>query len=386
MDYMEDLEFLRSWACKIKFMLGKMQSITSESGGRCFFTIGNTAKPTENLRPYTTPIRKVSNGIVCGVVVFTQTQGVLAAMLADTLVDSIIVDAEKKIPLCAGVDPAPFEALGLSLPDMNNLEGITSGTDKCNLSSSCSAVIKSADFFEYKSNDMTVEGLWYYLANNMNGLTGKCIAVIGGGNIGFKLAIKLVESGSNVHFVRRDRVKGQALVDAANLIKPAATTASVSYNDNVVQASTSCDAVIGCTNGKAVIDTMVVNAMNPQGLLVDVGKGSVTAEAVILAAEKGINVLRFDVTSAIDGMIATIESNRAVSAKIGRKVIAEGIAVVSGGYLGAEGDIVVDDYRKPEQIFGVCDGHGDFKQQISPRDELNLNRLSNDCEIDKNIC
>ncbi|WP_031482528.1 NAD(P)-binding domain-containing protein [Maridesulfovibrio frigidus] len=375
MDYIEDYDYLQNWVCKIRFMLEKMKSIASESSGKCFFTIGNTTKQTDGLRPYTTPIRKVSNGVVCGVVVFTQTQGILAASIVDKFVDSVIVDAEKKLPLLLGLDPKPFINAGLPVPDLANKNNDELCPETWNLSSACFGAVNNADCFEYKSNDMTVEGLWYYLASSMKGLSGRNVAIIGGGNIGFKLAIKLVESGCNVQFVRRDKSKGQALVEAINIIKPPATKATVLYNDDPVAASTDSDAIIGCTNGKIAITSDMVRRMMPGGLLVDVGKGSISSEGVNIALEMGVNVLRYDVTSAIDGMIATVESNCETSVKMGRKALADGIVLVSGGYLGAEGDMVVDDFRKPEQIFGICDGHGDFKQTISSSEELALSKV-----------
>ncbi len=375
MTFIEDHQYLQQWICKIKFMINKMKNIVAYNGGRVFFTIGNTTKQTEGLRPYTTPIRKISNGVVCGVVVFTQTQGLLAASIADALVDSILIDAEKKLPLLTELDAKPFNDAGIPIPEIGDLQTQDLNHEKWNLSAACSAVVKRADCFEYKSNDMTVEGLWYYLASGLRGLNGRKIAIIGGGNIGFKLSIKLVESGCDVQFVRRDASKGKALASAVNLIKPPATMATVQFNSDPVNASKDCDAIIGCTDGKSAITLDMVRAMKSDGFLVDVGKGSIVPDGVKLAHEIGLNVLRCDVTAAIDGMIATVENNRLSSVKVGRKELVGGIMLVSGGYLGAEGNIVVDDYRNPRQIFGICDGHGDLKQILSLTDKESLSKV-----------
>ena len=199
------------------------------------------------------------------------------------------------------------------------------------------------------------------------------MAIIGSGNIGFKLALKLVESGCHVELVRRDMARGMLMADAINIAKPHSTIAIAHNNQDPLQASLFCDAIIGCTNGVPAITWEMIQCMKSDGIVIDVGKGSVFEEAVEKAVQHGVNVIRCDIAAAIDGLIATAERNRLImSRKMGRREIENGVFVVSGGCMGLVDDIVVDNYRDPQRIIGVADGMGDLKQHLSGKNYRDL--------------
>ena len=54
--------------------------------------------------------------------------------------------------------------------------------------------------------------------------------------------------------------------------------------------------------------------------------------------------------------------------KMARGII-NGLSVVSGGVIAKENEIVVDDYRNPQSVYGVADGKGDFDRTVS-KDQL----------------
>ena len=64
----------------------------------------------------------------------------------------------------------------------------------------------------------------------------------------------------------------------------------------------------------------------------------------------------------------------------------KGIEVVSGGYYGKYGDVVVDNITKPTQLIGIADGRGDimrhnfsneFKKNIETINHWILNKKNN---------
>ena len=66
--------------------------------------------------------------------------------------------------------------------------------------------------------------------------------------------------------------------------------------------------------------------------------------------------------------------------EMGRREIKKDVFVVSGGLLGQDGDILVDNYSKPNQIYGIADGSGDIKRDLSKSEEkliLNLKKFLN---------
>ena len=48
---------------------------------------------------------------------------------------------------------------------------------------------------------------------------------------------------------------------------------------------------------------------------------------------------------------------------MGRKKLKNNQFIISGGQIGKDGDIVVDNYNKPKQVIGIADGMGDIKEK-----------------------
>ena len=367
----EDVEYLHDWLEQTENLAIEIRTQAQKEGGLAIFTISSTVKIRENGHPFLTPMRRIIHGFIGGAVVFSQTQAILVCKRIDGMVDQILVDAEKKIGITFGVDENTLKHFGLELPTDWDLGRVY--VEMGNLSGACERHIKKSHFQEYKPNDVTVESVWHFLSNRYRTLSGKRITIIGSGNIGFKLALKLVESGSHVELVRRDLWRGTLMADVINIAKHESTIAIAHYNPNPLQASLFCDVLIGCTNGTPAITWEMIQSMKPDGIVIDVGKGCVFKDAVQKAVEHEIPIIRCDITSAIDGLISTIKRTQIImEQEMGRLEIEKGIFIVSGGFLGLEGDIVVDNYRSPHRIIGVTDGMGDLKQVLSKKDQHNI--------------
>ena len=370
----EDIKHLEEWLEKAKELANSISTKSQESGVKSIFTISTTTKVSNKHYPYLTPIRKIIHGFIGGSVVFSQTQAYILSKHIDGIVDLILVDAEKKIGITLGVDKNALEHFALEFPHENVQSRVH--VEMGNLSASCAMVIEKSQFHEYKPNDMTVEAVWHFLSYHFKILSGKKIAIIGGGNIGFKLALKLVESGSNIELVRRDMGRGTLMTDVIDIAKPTSTIAIAHYNPDPLQASLFSDAIIGCTNGAPVITWKMIQSMKPDGIVIDVGKGSVFKDAVQQSIKHNIPIFRSDISSAIDGVISTIQRNKQIIEKeIGRREIKKNIFIVSGGQLGEDGDLVVDNYVQPRQIFGIANGMGDLKQNLSKKDKENIKKM-----------
>ncbi len=58
------------------------------------------------------------------------------------------------------------------------------------------------------------------MKKNLRGVGGKKILIIGAGNIGFKIALQLVERGAKVYLCAKNLKKLKLKVDTLNSIKP----------------------------------------------------------------------------------------------------------------------------------------------------------------------
>lgn len=338
----------------------KIQLIAKESGKLTGFCIGNTRK-IDFRGFYFSPIRQASRVVAGSAIVYSELEAVKIAKAVDGRVDYIFIDTEKKINL-----------------DMWGSDGVG------NIERAIRENVTQSLILTYKGNDLTVDALdcliSQVLSTHPRGISGKRAAIIGAGNIGAKLALKLVERGMSVSLSRRDKIKLLKIVDALNIIKPLETIATVSAAPDNASAVEGADLVLGLSQGTPVITADMVDKMAPSSILIDGGKGCCELEAVQRAKERGIEIYRADIRSSFEGHTSMIlEMELMLKENLGRSNI-DGIPIVAAGMLGYFNEIIVDKINKPTVAFGVADGRGDFVRNLSPEQELSLDIVKKFCE------
>ena len=286
--------------------------------------------------------------------------------------DKILIDSEKKIGMQVGVDNNLLNHFNIKQSETNSKS--RSSVEFGNISVIVRMVVPEEKIIEYKPNDITVDAIWTFLSIKLPRLSGKKIAILGCGNIGFKLALKLVESGVNVAIFRRDSTKGNLMANSINMVKPKTTIATASYFESALQASSYCDVLIGTANsGIQLISWEMIQSMIPNGFVIDVGKGNVEEYAIKKAIEQNIEIIRGDVGASLYGFISHRQQIQdIIKNKIGRNEIKPGTYVVSGGILGRDGEVVVDNFSSPGFIYGVANGSGHMKKTLNSIDKKNV--------------
>ena len=344
---------------KISLRMHEMKSFNKKT----IFSISTTAKREEN--PYMCPIRNCEKFVLTGCVIFDQKELPKLLKKIDGKFDIILVDSEKKIS--AHID--------------NNFNGSAKSYDTVgyletgNLSKICFEYIKKSKVFEFKPNDLTVNATWCFLSQRFRFLSDKKISILGAGNIGSKLALKLVECGAEVHLHRRNFYKGHNIVQGLNLIKPEGVIANIQFHQNIVQSSFSSDILIGASNGFPVIDADVVNSVKKNCLIVDLGKNNITKEALKIASQHSLEIYRTDITPAIESYVyELLKMQDTLENSYGKKDLGF-CKIIGGGYFGMYGDVVVDSIRKPKQVLGVAQGNGMLKQVFNAKDKDNIEKI-----------
>jgi hypothetical protein len=332
------------------------------------FTIASTAKLESE--PYLVPLREFDDFCVIGCVLFNQTVLVELIKLVDGSVNVILVDAEKKVPLQLCEDsPTP--------PDAVTIGNFETG----NFSKICFMQVKVSKVFEYKPNDLTVNAAWMFLSQKLHFFTGKKIAILGFGNIGTKLALKLVECGADVHVYSKEHYKSHLITQALNLIKPIGTIASITCHRDPLSATFSSDVLIGATNGVPIITDEVIKSLNKDCLILDLGKNNLTQKAALYAKSCGLEICRTDVTSSIQSFVSeTFSLDYALEHTYGERLVSDCV-LVSGGFFGDSGAIIVNNINEPTKIHGVADGTGAVKNQLTVSDKENIEFISNKFNI-----
>lgn len=337
-------------------------SLGREKNLAVMFSISTTMKA--NQYPYLVPIRTLGDSIISGVVVYSRTQALITCKAIEHKIQRVLVDCESKQPMEDAVEPAILKHFGiapLASPLPNSIPELVrffSTTFKTTL---------------YKPNDLTVESVWSFISQKVRTLKGKKIAIVGCGNIGFKLALKFAESGAIVNFQRRSDEHG---TNFQTTLRAISKSDDVYYFSSPADAARDCDVLIGAAPGVPIIDLAIIKNLAPGAFIMDIGKGCVTAEGLNVAIKSGVFITRGDIYPSLHGFSETSKKTvEMIDHGVGRKKITQDYGIVSGGALGLEGDIIVDNFSNPAFVYGVCDGKGDMKVKLSETDHSRIAEL-----------
>jgi hypothetical protein len=320
-------------------------SLAKKSKKISAFCISCTSNVRKN-KLFFTPIRVTPYVVCANVILFSKDEARKIVRVIDGLVDIIFVDAEEKI---------------------KNLSNLANFVQK---------EAKESKVFSIKINDITAESADALVAQYFKDLKNKKAAIIGCGNIGSKIALKLVERGAKVFITRQDENEIKCIADGLNLIKPKNIPSNfVGMTDNY-EAVRNADIVIGFTPGTPVIDKKMVDMMNRNGMIIDGGIGTIFEGTIEHAKKKGIRAIRLDIRAGFSGAITTvIETENFIKNVIGHKKI-DGIDVVAGGFIGKRGNIIVDNISNPTKVIGVANGEGGVLGPIFSKEHIkNLEKI-----------
>lgn len=221
-----------------------------------------------------------------------------------------------------------------------------------NLESLVFARVKKSKIFVYKPNDFTADSLDMLVAVLFKSLIGKKVLIIGAGNIGSKIALKLCERGAEVFLQDKNTEKVNNIMTGLNLIKRSGSTIHSANNSEGL-----CDLVLACTPGIPVVSKDIIEKIVEGGKVIDVGNRTILPEALLFAQERNVEVLSLSSLGGYTGMIENWLFQRDFLKKTKQRSFGNWSVIVPG-VLGGKGDILVDDIDLPQKVFGVCDGVG----------------------------
>lgn len=348
-----DQNYQITWAREISKRLSTLKKHADLQKKKIIFTISSTSKTDPHNRPYLTPLRETATDYISGVVVRSLDQGILASLLLDGLVDRLYVDVEAKKGLLSTHDPELFESM--------NLKPLHLGQEGVSLFQVVSKNLKKTIAYPFKPNDLTVESVWFFITSKIPVGTG--ILIVGAGNIGFKLALKLTETGYPVSVHRRQTKILEKFVEVLLSVRPPLTSTPVEVWDGK-DLPPGVKVLVGVSDGIPVIHKEMVEALPLPSLVLDVGKGTVSSEAIESCHRLGHELYRTDITCGLDAFVSGDRRNYEIqNFELGRREVLPGISIISGGYLGKREDVIVDNYLDPKHIVGMADGLGDLVRE-----------------------
>jgi len=241
-----------------------------------------------------------------------------------------------------------------------------------NLFKKAFSVVKKSKIYPVKGNDFSADAAFSIVYTQLGTLSGKKICVIGAGNIGSKVGLKLVESGAKVFIINSTQHSTNRVTNAINSLKPVECTyKAIATTKKDLPYGLDC--VIGFTRGIPVISKDLVLLIRKNGFILDGGSGTISLDGIKEAKKKQVKVLRLDIRMGFASYVnLMINSEKLISKITGIKKITD-FNIIAGGIIGNLGDIVVDDISKPKKIFGVSDGKGGLlDDQISHKKNVKI--------------
>ena len=326
----------------LKERLSEIEILKKKSNKTVVFTVGNTRVLFES-NFYLTPTRILDNVVITGIVLFSEVEGKKVFNMIDGLVDFIFVDCEKK--------------------SKNRKEGLF------NLERLSTEVIRYSKLKFYKGNDITTDSIdsfiFSYFKLNNELIGGKNILIVGLGNIGFKIALKMVERGANVYLKSRSKIKPSAFSNSINLIKPNETISkALIYEEN---SKVQYDAIILSHLKPLESNNILFKNASKNIIVLDVGKGCLNKKQIQKLKSKEIQAFRLDIGDVFINNILLKTNNIHKFNLPRRKKLKNGFNLIEPGIIGEENEIIVNSVDTPHVIYGICDGLGGLK--IS--DEIN---------------
>lgn len=209
----------------------------------------------------------------------------------------------------------------------------------------------------FKPNDFTVEAMDEWIAARFGAAEPGRAAIIGAGNIGTKIALRLAERGFEVRLFGRKIEKVRVTV--AGLESVIRGAGRIVASEDIAEACLGAALVVGCTAGIPVVDREAVASVQDGAMLLDAGNGTFTREGISEAHRRSILVEVLAPSAGWDGFIRRFLITRQMRADLGRRHIDGQFWLVSRGLLGARGDVLVDSISRPTRVLGICDGEGD---------------------------
>lgn len=321
-----NLRLLKKEASKIGFKTALIITVTTQS-------------PIDNIEIH--PFRYFDKYVCLPIGIKNSSSGLNTAEFFDGKIDVIFVDAENKLHSCENVFDKIFRT------------------------------IKKTKVYPIKGNDFTADSAFSIISAILKNIVRKKIIIIGAGNIGSKLALKLTECGSQVFIMNSTKHSSSLTANAINRLKPAECRSCV-IPVTKEKIPKNLDCIVGFTRGIPVITRKIVQNLKKDGLLLDGGTGTINESGLMEARSRKIKILRLDIRlgfSHYADMILNTENF--IENVVGKRKV-NGLNIVAGGFIGEKGDIIVDNIKKPTKIIGISNGKGGTERHVPNHKNIDI--------------
>lgn len=304
---------------------------SAESGKCSMFSIGTTMN-VENKDYFVSSVREGTYYVGSNLMVSSISDLKEILSLIDGRVEEILIDVEKKKEACI------------------NLDEIASRS-----------VVKSKLGF-FRGNQAAASAFEHivisYCLRHDRKLGDLTVCVLGTGHLGAKVVNMLVEHGVKVDVYDIDQERAASVVSAVKVMSAKYSQGRVACLSLEEVKKKRYTLIVGATNGIEVVTEEIIDTLDHAGFVIDVGLRTVSKKAIEKANKEYIPVFCLMSLPGFNGIMTShYEAGKLVS-DISNRQLKEGFSLVSGGIMGAYGDIIVDSTKNPTRVIGVAKGNG----------------------------
>ena len=254
-------------------------------------------------------------------------------------INDIFVDIDKKIP---------FE---YSLLPKNKSEEVKNSS----LYKEVEKTLAFAKIIPWSSTELTVKAAIEYLRKDFkSNLSGSEITIIGLGNIGFQLANSLIREGATVNCFTRNYENGLIKSESINLVKSKYTFASFHLHKSLKKAISSSSVLLECSTSINTIKENFITNFHSHKLILDIGKHAFSKEFIKESQSLNLKFRRLDISRTLCEFInSKIPKSPIRENTPSKKIYNKNFNLISGGWKGIPGDVVVDDANNPRFVLGI---------------------------------
>jgi len=239
------------------------------------------------------------------------------------------------------------------------------------------SVVKQSQLVTVKPNDTTLESCDLLIRNQLqDNLYHKKVVVIGTGNLASKLALRLAERQAYVYIKGRSVEKEEAVINGVNLFLPKYTYPIQSFAE--LKANDNADVVVSFLSGQFTEEESLLPVIGEDSFIIDGGINNFSSDFIQRMLRENINITRLDTRIALPyQMLSGHDFTRTFFKEVFGQAQIQGITVASGGYIGPEGTVIVDNIKQPNQVIGIADGRGGVKanEQLSETDGSRIQKI-----------
>ena len=287
----------------------------------------STTANKKNSDFYIASVKENEDTIICHFLIRSFDKVKLAYDYLNIKFDSILVDAEEKCEYQTLLQDAKSTFVGQAI-------------------------------YTVKPNDYTADALDHFIANKYVEKNTLDISIIGTGNLGSKICLKLIERGHNVVIQSRNINKLNNIKQGLDEFK--CGPGSIEVTDNVEVALKNKDIIVLCGPGLPIVEGHHVENISKNTLMIDAGNGNLHEEAISKLLKRENEIYILNSLPGLWGSWKGIVESENVTKMMKSRTINEGLRVITTGLVGRRGDIIVDDVDNIKSIIGVCDGSGDL--------------------------